>query len=81
MVPDNVMIAFFREELDRKASDISNSICASLLTSSGTDTAQNGGFLPNPLEELCTRYVRDVIRDFEFSPCTRRFGMDNPKRG
>ena len=78
MVSDNVMIAFFRKEFDRESSDISNSVCASLFTSGGTNTAQNRSFLSNTLEELSPRYMGDVIRDFEFSPCTCSFGMDNP---
>lgn len=80
MVSDNVMIAFFRKEFDRESSDISNSVCASLFTSGGTNTAQNRSFLSNTLEELSPRYMGDVIRDFEFSPCTCSFGMDNPRR-
>jgi hypothetical protein len=35
MVPDNIMITFLSEELDRKASNIADSICTALFTSSG----------------------------------------------
>lgn len=78
MVPDNIMISFFCEKLDRKPSDISNSICASLLASSGTDTAQNWSFLSNALEELRSCYMGDVVCNFEFPPCTGSFSMNNP---
>lgn len=52
MVSDNIVITLFRIELDRKSPDISNSICASLFASGGTDSTQHWRFLSNTLEEL-----------------------------
>lgn len=78
MVSDDIMIALLSKEFDGKPSHISNSICASLFTSSGTDSTQNWCFLSNTMKELGPCYMGNVIRDFKFPPCTRGFGMDNP---
>ena len=38
MVPYNIVIAFLREEFDRKASHIADGVCATLLTASSAQT-------------------------------------------
>jgi hypothetical protein len=52
MVADNVMIAIFGVELDGKATDITNGVCAPLFTAGGAQTEQYFRLLPNAVEEL-----------------------------
>lgn len=52
VVPYNIMITLLCEEFDRKASHIADSVCATLFTSSGAQTEQNGSFLSNTIQEF-----------------------------
>jgi hypothetical protein len=52
VVADDVMIPFLGEELDRKATDVTDGVCTSLFTASGAQTEQYLGLLSNAVEEL-----------------------------
>lgn len=52
MIPDNVMIAIFSEELHRKSSHITNGVRTTLFTASCTQTEQDWGFLADAVEEF-----------------------------
>lgn len=81
MVPDNVIVSFLSEELDREASDIANSIGAALLTASGTKTEENLCLLASGVEELGASQLSDFrVCDFEFSPGTSGFGVNDSAR-
>lgn len=78
MVPDNIVVSFLGEELDRETSDIANSIGAALLTASGTETEENLRLLASGVEELGASQLSDLrICNFEFSPGTSSFGVND----
>jgi hypothetical protein len=81
MVPDNVIVSFLCEELDRETSNIANSIGAALLTTSGTETEENLGLLASGVEELGASQLSNLgVGDFEFSPGTSSLGVDDSFR-
>jgi hypothetical protein len=77
MISNNVMVPLLSEELDREASDISYGICTTLLTTSGAESEENWCFLANAIQEFSSGEVRYVISDFEFTPSSSSFGMDD----
>jgi hypothetical protein len=77
MISNNVVVTILSKEFDRKASDISDGVGASLLTASGTESKENWGFFPNSTEEFGSGKVRDVVCDFEFAPSPSSFGMND----
>ena len=77
MVPHNIMIAFFSIELDGEPPDISNSIRAPLFSTCCADTTQHWRFLSNSLKEFGPGQVGNIMSDFEFTPSTGCFGMDD----
>lgn len=48
------MIALLSEELDCEAADVTNSVCAAFLTTSGAQTKQYWSLLAHLVEELGT---------------------------
>lgn len=78
MVADNVMVALLGIKLDGKATDIANSVGATLFTTSSAQTEENGGFLAHAIQKVSRCDMGDVICDFELSQSTRSFGMNNP---
>lgn len=78
MVPDNVIVSFLCEELDRETSNIANSIGAALLTTSGTETEENLGLFASGVEELGASQLSNLgVGDFKFSPGTSSLGVDD----
>lgn len=78
MVPDNIVVSFLCEELDRETSDIANSIGAALLTTSGTETEENLCLLTSGVKKLGASQLSDFrVCDFEFSPGTSSFGVND----
>lgn len=78
VVANNVVVAFFGEELDRKASDIANGVGTTSLTTSGAETKEDWCFLSNSVQELGTGQVGYIfVGDFEFTPSSDRLGMYN----
>lgn len=80
VIADNIMVTLLSEELHTEATDIANRVGTTLLTTGGTDSAKNRRLLANSVEELGTSEMGDVMGDFELSPSTSCFGMDNSKQ-
>lgn len=80
MVSNNVMVALFREELDREAADIADRVSTALLTPRRAHATQDRSLFANAIQEFRTGEARNVVGHFELAPCTRRVGMDNPVR-
>ena len=73
------MVAFFRVELDREASDIADCVCTAPLTTSGAEAEENTRFLADSAKELGAGQLRNyLVGDFKFTPGTRCFSMNNP---
>jgi hypothetical protein len=77
MISNNVVVSLLGEELDRKASDISNGISTALLTTGSTETEENRRLLADAIEKFGGCEVGDVIHDFEFSPSSSSFGVND----
>ena len=80
VVANNIVVTLLSEELHTEATDIANRIGTTLLTTSGTDSAKNRRLLANSVEEFGTSEMGDIMGNFELSPSTSCFGMDNPKQ-
>lgn len=78
VVAYNVVVAFFCEELDGKASDIANGVSTTSLTTSGAETKEDCRFLSNSVQELGTGQVGYIlVGDFEFTPSSDCLRMYN----
>lgn len=78
MVADNVMVAFLGVKLDRKASNIANCVRVALLTTCGAESEKDWCLFAIRVQELGTSQFRNVLVGyFEFTPSTRRFGVDD----
>lgn len=71
------MIAFLSEKLHRKASYVSDGVCTTPFTSSAAQTKKNLSLLADTIEEFGGGQERDVIGNFEFTPSTSSFSVDN----
>jgi hypothetical protein len=81
MVAHDIVVTLLCEELHSEAPDVPNGVGTSLFTTSGADSGKNWGLLANSIEELGRSKMGDIMSDFEFSPGTGGFGMDNPRGG
>lgn len=78
MVPDNVIVSLLCVKLDRKASNIANSVGAALFSASGAQSEKDLSLLTNGIKELGTSQLGDFrVSDFEFSPGTSCLCMNN----
>jgi len=78
VVPDDIVVSFLSEELDRETTDIANSISTALLTASGAETEENLGLLASGVEELGAGQLSDFrVSDLEFTPGTGSLGVDD----
>lgn len=74
------MIAFLCEEFHREASYVSDGVCTPPFTSSGAQTQKNFSLLADTIEEFGSSQGRDVICNFEFTPSTSSFSVDNSNK-
>jgi hypothetical protein len=77
VVPNYVVVAFLCEELGSKPSHVTNSVCSTTFTGGSTQSPKNRGLLADAIKEFGTCVFRDIIGDFELSPRTRGFGVNN----
>lgn len=77
MVSDDIVVPLFREELDGKPTDITNSVSATLFAACSAPTEKNWGLLADTIEKIGRRKARDIIGNLELAPCAGRFGMND----
>ncbi len=82
VVTDDIMVPFFREELDREPAHIANGISTALLTTCCAKAPKDWSLLADSIQKFGARVLCDVgIRDFKFAPSTHCLGMDNSVYG
>jgi hypothetical protein len=77
VVSNYVVVSLLCEEFDSKASHITDSVRSTTFTGSCTQPPKDRGLLSNTVKEFCTCVFRDIIGDFEFSPRTGGFGVND----
>ena len=78
MVPDNIIVSLLCVELDREASNITDSVSAALFSARGTQSEKDLGLLSDGVKELGTGQFSDFgVGDFKFSPGAGCLGMND----
>lgn len=79
MISNDIVVSLLCEELHSKASHITNGVCSATFTGSCAQSPEDRSLFSDSIQEFRTCVFRDVIGDFEFSPCTGGFRMNDTK--
>lgn len=80
VVTNHIPIAFFSVELDCETTRITFSISRTLFTTNGRESGEDGSSLTNSFEDLGLAELGNVMGNFEVTPSTSTFGVDDSFR-
>jgi len=77
IVSDDIPVTLFCVELDCKASNISDGVCASTATKNGRESNENRSFSGRVSQYLSGRHIRCTFEKRKHAKCTGSTSMNN----